>query len=522
MRSVMRQFEFSPRQSKRSAAIKIARNGAGWFLFICAWQLVSPLTHNWALPGPLEILSQVAADWQTLLPHLLATLSSAAIGLAAGLAVGLALGIAFSKSRVIELVGYGPALVIYALPIIALAPLLALLLPNGMVPSVFAAITIFFPMTLTTRRALADIDANKRRLFDFYGADAGSRFRHLELPSAIPGIVAGVQVLVPWALLGAMLGEFVGGRWGLGVLMLGTLGRGEPVRLWAVAAVATGLSGVGFILVGFVRASLEARLGAGSEISDAGSTTDPIGLLHLLFGLVSVALAWELFAQFSSIGPPLVLGPIEVIVHLAADRTSLNALMIAFGSTAPMALLALGIGVGVSTIWAIVGRMWPIIGSILTSATLVTQSVPLLALAPLLVLSLGRGALVTIVISVLAIVFPGYAAILQRLETVPRELESLSDFYTKRRMRTLRYVEMPWAAYGIFTAMRIAAPRALLGVMLAEYLATGQGLGFLMATARGRIDFTTIWAGIALTALFSLTLYFLAGLAERQVSKLVG
>jgi len=521
MRFVMRHFESSLRPIELPVALKTVRGGVGWLLFVVIWQLLSPFTRYWALPGPLEIALQVTADWSTITPHLAATLTNASIGLTAGMAVGLLLGIGFSHSRTFELLCYGPALVIYALPIIALAPLLALLLPNGLVPIAFAAITVFFPIALTTRRALADIDTNKRRLFEFYGARAGSRFFQLEMPSALPAMLAGVQVVVPWALLGAMLGEFVGGRWGLGVLMLGTLGRGEPVRLWAIAAVATGLSGAGYLLVAVIRASLEARLGSDTEIRDAGSAIDPIEFWHLFVGLISAVFAWELLAQLSSIGSPLILGPVEVIDRLAADTALLDQLLNAFASTAPVALLALGIGVSVATIWAIIGRVLPAIGNILTSATLVSQSVPLLALAPLLVLSLGRGVVVTVVISVLAIVFPGYAAILQRLETVPKELTSLARFYSRHRTSRLFHVELPWALYGIFTAIRIAVPRVLLGVMLAEYLATGQGLGFLMATARGRIDFTTVWAGIALTALFSLTLYYIAGLAERALSRQV-
>jgi sulfonate transport system permease protein len=517
----MRQFAIFPHLTRQTAAINVVRRSASWLLFICAWQAVSPITNNWALPGPWEIATQVVTDWQVLLPHLVATLGNALIGLAAGLSIGLLLGIGFYKSRTIEMLGYGPSLVLYAMPIIAMAPLLALLLPNGTVPSVFATITIFFPMALTVRRALADINESKRRLFSSYGASAWARLLYLEFPSALPAMLAGVQALIPWAFLGAMLGEFVGGRWGLGVLMLGTLGRGEPVRLWAVAAVATGLSAVGFGFMGLVRTSIEKRLGAGSEIGEAGSVVDPVDFLHLLVGLISVAIVWDLFAQLSSVSAPLVLSPIEVVTRLISDPTSTAELIHAMWTTAPMALLSLGVGVGVAAIWAVVGRIWPAFGTILTAATLVTQSVPLLALAPLLVLSLGRGALVTVVITVLAIVFPCYTAILQRLETVPKELVSLSIFYSRRRTRRLWYIELPWAVYGVFTAIRIAAPRALLGVMLAEYLATGQGLGFLMATARGRIDFTIIWAGIALTALFSLTLYYLAGLVERRYSRLL-
>ena len=86
----------------------------------------------------------------------------------------------------------------------------------------------------------------------------------------------------------------------------------------------------------------------------------------------------------------------------------------------------------------------------------------------------------------------------------------------------LRRVSLPFALPYLFAAARLAAPRALLGVMIAEWLATGTGLGNLLNEARGRLDYGMIWAVAAVAVLLSVLLYEAAGLLERRVLRRFG
>lgn len=478
------------------------------------WQSISPFTFSYALPGPLQITYQIFYDIPLLSLHLFSTLKNAVAGLFFGSALGITLGIATAKSRFLSYVFYSPALLIFSIPIVAIAPFLSLLVSQSQTPVLLATMTVFFPVAVTGRRALADIDLRQRRLFQVYNPTPFRFFMSLELPSTLPAAIAGVQIAVPWALLGSMMGEFTGGRWGLGVLMLGTLGRGDPVRLWAIAIVTSAISIVGFSAFGIARRVSERRLGITAVLRDPGDTVTSTDAREIGISLLSILAWWTVFAQISSLPAPLVLSPLGLVRRLLADPTISQSLCHAAAETLPMAFFALFLGVALSLLWALVGHLVPAIDRVLKSALFVTQSVPLLALAPLFVLIFGRGTLCTLTIAVLAIVFPGYAVISQRLATIPQALSAFSDVYAASKLRRVLSVDVPWASYGIFTAIRVGAPRVLLGVMLAEYLATGRGLGFLMATARGRVDFTTIWGAVAITGIVSLILYYAANFLE--------
>lgn len=258
------------------------------------------------------------------------------------------------------------------------------------------------------------------------------------------------------------------------------------------------------------------RLGISSQLRDPGSQIHQAeGAVSLGLTLASTVAVWWLLSVLSPLPNPLVLGPYEVAERLADDLELRTTLVHALGETLPIALASLVAGLTLSTVWAIASHMYPTIGQVFTSALLVTQAVPLLALAPLFVLIFGRDSTTTILIASLAVAFPGYSVIYQRLQTLPKPAIDLANLYGKSKFQRLRRLEIPWAAYSVFTALRIAAPRVLLGVMLAEQLATGKGLGFWMVMARGRLEFHEMWTAIAVTAVIALTLYYVSNaLAE--------
>ena len=129
---------------------------------------------------------------------------------------------------------------------------------------------------------------------------------------------------------------------------------------------------------------------------------------------------------------------------------------------------------------AVTSRLTPAFTRAFMPVALVTQTMPLVALTPLLVLMLGRGVAVTLWITVSVTFFPAYVMIAQGLALVPRATMDLPRAYGAGALRELRLVSIPASTPWIFAAMRLTAPRALLGVMIAEWLATGRGLGNLL------------------------------------------
>jgi ABC-type nitrate/sulfonate/bicarbonate transport system permease component len=107
--------------------------------------------------------------------------------------------------------------------------------------------------------------------------------------------------------------------------------------------------------------------------------------------------------------------------------------------------------------------------------------------------------------------------IAQGIAQVPRAALELPRAYGATGWRELRLVTLPASLPWLFAAVRLTAPRALLGVMIAEWLATGRGLGNLLNQSRGYLDFAMIWTVAVVSVLLSVGLYLLAQWTERLV-----
>jgi len=118
---------------------------------------------------------------------------------------------------------------------------------------------------------------------------------------------------------------------------------------------------------------------------------------------------------------------------------------------------------------------------------------PQVALTPLVVLVFGRGSLSILVVTVSVTFYPAFVTIAQGLALVPASATDLVRVYGARRWRQLQLVALPWSLPYLCAAARLAAPRAFLGVMIAEWLATGTGIGNLLNVSRGVLDFGMIW-----------------------------
>lgn len=191
-------------------------------------------------------------------------------------------------------------------------------------------------------------------------------------------------------------------------------------------------------------------------------------------------------------------------------------LLAALAETLPIATLGLALGMAFAFALAVTSRLTPAFTRAFLPVALVTQTMPLVALTPLLVLILGRGTAVTLWITVSVTFFPAHVLMAQGLALVPRATLDLPRAYGAGALTELRLVSIPASAPWIFAALRLTAPRALLGVMIAEWLATGRGLGNLLNQSRGYLDFAMIWTVATVSVLVSVGFYQLVLLAERR------
>jgi ABC-type nitrate/sulfonate/bicarbonate transport system permease component len=153
----------------------------------------------------------------------------------------------------------------------------------------------------------------------------------------------------------------------------------------------------------------------------------------------------------------------------AADNR--DSLWLALSETLPITLLGMFAGLAVALAFAVATTVWRSLGRTLLPLALVSQSMPLVALTPLVVLVFGRGSLSILVVTVSVTFFPAFVTIAQGLALVPASATDLVRVYGARRWRQLQLVALPWSLPYLCAAARLAAPRAFLGVMIAEWLA---------------------------------------------------
>ncbi len=148
---------------------------------------------------------------------------------------------------------------------------------------------------------------------------------------------------------------------------------------------------------------------------------------------------------------------------------------------------------------------------------LVLRSVPLIAMAPLLTLIFGRSILAVTAIGGIVCFFPALVNIMYGLRATPRSSLDLMKSYGAGRFTTLRKVLIPSALPSIFASLRINVPAAMIGALLAEWLATGKGSGAEMLTVTNTSDYGELWAAVVLVTAVTMIAYSAVSAIEAAV-----
>ncbi|HLG73880.1 MAG TPA: ABC transporter permease [Chloroflexota bacterium] len=177
---------------------------------------------KFVLPTPWEVLQRLVDYVPTgqLQLHFETTIAEALLGGLLGVAFGLLSGYALAKSVVAEKL-VGPYLVAsQSVPVVAFTPILILWFGTGLTSKVIiCAVIVFFPMTISTMVGLRSVDPGLIELMRTFRADRWQVLRMVELPAALPSIFGGLKVGGTLSILGAVVGEFVGAKRGLGFLV---------------------------------------------------------------------------------------------------------------------------------------------------------------------------------------------------------------------------------------------------------------------------------------------------------------
>jgi len=202
----------------------------------------------YVLPAPSAIFSTLISDWDVLFQSLLATLLTTLEGFIAAAIGGIVLALIFNLSKLVEYSLFPYAVVLQVTPVIAIAPLLLIYLPQQTAVIVCAWIVGFFPVLSNTTLGLNSVDRNLAGLFQLYRASPWQTLRYLKLPAALPYILGGLRIAGGLSLIGEVGGEFAAGAagrdTGLASRILESAFRTEIPKMFAALALvaATGVA----------------------------------------------------------------------------------------------------------------------------------------------------------------------------------------------------------------------------------------------------------------------------------------
>jgi NitT/TauT family transport system permease protein len=211
----------SPRPSSRESrdrVLRIALPVVVLALGLAIWELAVRIEdiQPYVLPAPSLIVRTLIDDWVLLSQSLLVTLATTVEGFLLAAVGGVGLAVLFNQSRLVEYSLYPYAVILQVTPVVAIAPLLLIYLPQQAAVLACAWIVAFFPVLANTTLGLNSVDRNLADLFALYGASRGQVLWNLKLPSALPYILGGLRIAGGLSLIGAVVAEIAAGAAGAG------------------------------------------------------------------------------------------------------------------------------------------------------------------------------------------------------------------------------------------------------------------------------------------------------------------
>jgi NitT/TauT family transport system permease protein len=260
------------------------------------------------------------------------------------------------------------------------------------------------------------------------------------------------------------------------------------------------------------------RAGAAPFGRDAGpagrafARIAPLGLP--LLGLAIVIAVWWLATIVFHIRTFFLPAPPDIVKSFL---TLPDYLIEMAGVTLTEVLLGFGLAAVGGLAIAIVLSAWSVVQRATLPLVVAVNSIPKLALAPLLLLWLGFGQLPRVVMVVLISFFPIVVAGMAGLTSTPAELNELARSLSASKWQHFIKFRFPWAVPQIFVGLKVAVSLAVVGAVVAEFQGSGQGLGYVIVASGTSADTPLAFAAISLLAIMSIGLFYLVVAVERRL-----
>lgn len=500
---------------------------------LAAWTVAAlALASLRVVPTPWAVASAWLGDVSIWPINILATLKNAAVGYVAGNAVAIALAVVFVRIEWAERVLMRIAVMTFCVPLVAITPILTVLFPDDVPKQVLAGVSVFFTTLVACVLGLRSVGSSTVDLVRSMGGTEGEVLRRARVMAMLPSLFAGLQIAAPAAVLGTILGEYLGASEGLGVLLVQAQSAFQVPRAWAVAFTMSALAGVvywgagriGKLLTPWV--SKEVSTAVGQDIqAEAGLTAArnagfaALGLLGSV--VVVIGVWWGVIIAFG-LNPYFAKTPLDVVQHLVTDPTApVNRATIGDGLLVTLRDAAIGylVGTAVACLVAVAVVSSRAAERFVMPLAVVMRSIPIVAMTPLLALVFGRGLVGVTVIVSLVTFFPTLVTVATALRATPALACDVVLSMGGTTAQVMGRVRLLYALPAVFAAARVAVPGAVAGATLAEWLATGEGLGSMLVQDYAASRFDALWSESVVVVAVSVLLYAVIGFIERPVTR---
>ena len=494
-------------------------------LLIAGWEaLARATTDSFLIAGPGEIVRWIWSNAGLLGRALAVTLGNAGLGFVLGNLAAVALAAAASVRPRAEPVVSGLALIVFCLPLVATGPILRVLWGPGNGPQVtLAALAVYYTTYLPLVVGLRAAPSTWFDLVRSYGRGRWAELVHVRARAALPYLFAGLQIAAPAAVLGAMVGEFTGAERGLGVLTIRALRALDLPATWALATVAAGAAILAYAGIGALArwALSEAPPMILSPPRATGRGDGTLARLGRGAAVAALAVAaWWAAMEAAGLNRFFAKRPDDLWAAYVSSPGA-EALRGTLGAALAETLAAVGpgyaAGLAAGAALAVLLHLIPAAGAVAMPLAVALRSVPIVVTAPLIVLALGREATGTVTLVAVMVFFPTFVACLHGLRQAPGQALDVLRTYAAGPVARLVHVALPAMLPAFFAAARMAVPASILAVTVVEWLATGRGVGALMALSASLSDYATLWGSVVAVAAVSALGYAAVAAVERRV-----
>jgi putative hydroxymethylpyrimidine transport system permease protein len=236
----MRKSRSTVSSSNSAARRRGTRNmiypAAGLTIFIIVWEVLVRLNGvpEYRLPAPSAIATEFVDKFPLLMQHAGVTVMESVVGFVVGVLLAVVVAVAMSMLRPVRLTLYPFLIISQTVPLVVVAPLLAIWFGFGFLPKVImSVVVVFFPVAVSLAEGLETYDAEMVELMHTMNASRWQIYRLVRLPGALPNFFAGMKISAAYGVMGAVISEWTGASMGLGIYLSRTMSSFETAALFA-------------------------------------------------------------------------------------------------------------------------------------------------------------------------------------------------------------------------------------------------------------------------------------------------